>query len=193
MDDKRGKKRWIPTKVKVENHIICPDLEPDMQSPDEFVENYASSLMTKPLDMSKPLWEIHILNLKTSQANSIGIFRIHHSLGDGISLISLLLACTRKTSDPNALPTIPSSNTTRPKIGFFRHPFLSAWLCLMLILNTLVDITLFLATILFLKDTDTPLKGKSRGDLNPKRVVHRTISLDDIKQVKNAMNVVRTN
>ncbi|XP_019189003.1 PREDICTED: O-acyltransferase WSD1-like [Ipomoea nil] len=189
MGDKRWKKRWIPTKVNVDDHIICPDLEPDMQSADEFVENYASSLTTKSLDMSKPLWELHILNVKTSEANSIAIFKIHHSLGDGISLISLVLACFRKTSDPNSLPTIPSSNRTRPKIGFFRQLFLSAWLCLTLILNTLVDITLFLATILFLKDTNTPLKAKNGDAFNPRRLVHRIVNLDDVKLVKNAMNV----
>ncbi|XP_019189002.1 PREDICTED: O-acyltransferase WSD1-like [Ipomoea nil] len=188
MDDKRGKKRWVPTKVNVDDHIICLDLEPDMQSADEFVENYASSLTTKSLDISKPLWEIHILNIKTSEANSIAILKIHHSLGDGISIISLVLACTRKASDPNSLPTIPSSNRTRPKIGFFRQLLLSAWLCLMFILNTVVDITLFLATILFLKDTDTPLKAKNGDTFNPRRLVHRTVSLDDIKLVKNAMN-----
>nr|GMC68393.1 O-acyltransferase WSD1-like [Ipomoea batatas] len=189
IDDKRGKKRWIPTKVNVDDHIICPELEPDMQSADEFVENYASSLTTKSLDLSKPLWEIHILNVKTSEANSIAILRIHHSLGDGISIISLVLACTRKTSEPNSLPTIPSSNRTRPKIGFFRQLFLSTWLCLILILNTVLDITLFLATILFLKDTDTPLKAKNGDAFSPRRIVHRTVSLDDIKLVKNAMNV----
>ncbi|CAH9140877.1 unnamed protein product [Cuscuta epithymum] len=192
LDDKRGKKRWVPRKVNVENHIICPDLDPEMQCPDEFVENYTSSLTTKSMDMSKPLWDIHILNVKTSEANSIGILRMHHSLGDGISLISLFLACTRKASDPNSLPTIPSTKRTRPKFGFFRQSFLSIWRIMMVIINTIMDIMFFLATLIFLKDTDTPLKGKKKDDellINPRRIVHRTVSLDDIKLIKNAMNV----
>ncbi|VFQ67545.1 unnamed protein product [Cuscuta campestris] len=208
-EDKRsGKKRWVRGKVDVEKHVICPELGPADMEPtsaaDMFVENYTSSLTTKEMDMSKPLWDIHILNVKTSEANSTGILRMHHSLGDGISLISLFLACTRKTSDPAALPTIPTAARTatrrRPEFGFLLgRPFLF----LMLVVNTVVDMLLFLATLLFLKDTHTPLKGggiikKSHttdscggrvADLPGRRLVHRTISLDDIKLIKNALNV----
>ncbi|VFQ99243.1 unnamed protein product [Cuscuta campestris] len=204
-EDKRsGKKRWVRGKVDVEKHVICPELEPaDMEATaaDMLVENYTSSLTTKEMDMSKPLWDIHILNVKTSEANSTGILRMHHSLGDGISLISLFLACTRKTSDPDALPTIPTAARRRPGFGFLLG---SPFLFLMLVVNTVVDMLLFLATLLFLKDTHTPLKGggiiikKSHttdscggraADLPGRRLVHRTISLDDIKLIKNALNV----
>ncbi|KAF2290466.1 hypothetical protein GH714_013472 [Hevea brasiliensis] len=44
-----------------------------------------------------------------------------------------------------------------------------------------------MATILFLEDTKTPLKGASPVGSTARRFVHRTISLDDVKLVKNAM------
>ncbi|KAM3247725.1 wax ester synthase/diacylglycerol acyltransferase 11 [Capsicum annuum] len=190
VDEKKGIRKWVKTRVNVEDHIICPDLDTDMDSPDEFLENYTSSLTTTPLDMTKPLWEVHILNVKTSEAEGVGILKLHHSIGDGISIISLILACTRKASDPEALPTIPSS-TKKEKVdpGFLRRFCYYFWFLCMVFWYTVVDAVMFLATILFLKDTETPMKGGAGVGHTPKRLVHRTISLDDMKIVKNALNL----
>ena len=113
-----------------------------------------------------------------------------------MSLMSLFLACTRKTSDPEALPTVsvqkkqfgPSSNT-----GFFNKIwwlFVGLWFILRLVFNTFVDVLIFALTICFLRDTETPLLAKPRTELVPKRFVHRIISFDDVKLVKNAMKLV---
>ncbi|XP_055827482.1 wax ester synthase/diacylglycerol acyltransferase 11-like [Solanum dulcamara] len=190
VDEKNGKRKWVKTRVNVDDHIVCPDLDPDMDSPDEFLENYSSNLTTIPLDMTKPLWEVHILNIKTSEANGIGILKLHHSVGDGVSIMSLILACTRKASDPQALPTIPSiAKKEKNKSGFFRRFCYYVWFLCMLFWNTIVDAILFLATIWFLKDTETPMKGGDGVMHSRKRLVHRTISLDDIKIVKKALNL----
>ena len=191
-DNKCGSKlKWESTTVNVEDHIMEPDLDPFMDSPDQFVEDYISNLSSIPLDLSKPLWEMHILNVKTLDAEAIAVFRIHHSLGDGASLISLLLACTRQTSDPDALPSIPAQQRAGSHFsGGFWWLFSAMWTVLRLVWNTLVDLVLFLATMLYLEDTKSPLKGAYGVELKPKRFVHRTVSLDDIKLVKNAMNMV---
>ncbi|KAM7467699.1 hypothetical protein LguiB_015261 [Lonicera macranthoides] len=192
VDDKKGgEMKWSRTKVNLEDHLIIPNFDPNMDSPDQFVEDYITNLTRSPLNPNKPLWELHLLNLKTSDANSIGIFKIHHSMGDGISLISLLLACTRKTSDPNSLPTMPMKRQPpKPSGGFF------GWLCrllaafwwfVVLVANTLVDIVLFAATAVFLKD-QSPLKGQEGVEFTTRTLVHRIVSLDDVKQIKNAMN-----
>lgn len=163
-----------------------------MENPEQFVEDYISHITTQPLDLSKPLWELHILNVKTSEAEAVGVFRIHHSIGDGASLISLLLACTRKTSDPEALPSVPvqkNEGSGAPERGIW-WLFLAIWSGIMLIWNTAVDLIMFSATTLFLEDTRNPLKGGTGDKNSPKRFVHRTLNLDDIKLVKNAMNMV---
>ncbi|KAH9724012.1 diacylglycerol O-acyltransferase [Citrus sinensis] len=187
------KKKWTRTTVNVENHVIVPELDPKMENPDQFVEDYISYITTNPMDYSKPLWEVHLLNVKTSDAEAVGVFRIHHSIGDGASLISLLLACTRKTSDPEALPTIPvqkrGGSSTATAGWFCWWLLLAIWSAIRLIWNTIADLVTFLATVLFLKDTENPLKGGPGVELVPKRFVHRTIGLDDIKLVKNAMNM----
>lgn len=188
------KMKWNPTTVNLEDHIIVPNLDADIESPDQFIEDYISHLTTIPMDLSKPLWELHIINLKTSDAEAIWVFRIHHSIGDGASLMSLLLACTRKTADPEALPSIPvkkraGSSFSPSSDGLVWWFFLSIWKILRMIWNSLVDLVLFCATILFLKDTKTPLKGPQGVDLKPRRFVYRSVSLDDIKLVKNKMNI----
>ncbi|GAB2265077.1 hypothetical protein Dimus_000144 [Dionaea muscipula] len=182
---------WVRTNVNLDSHVIVPNLDPNIESPDQFVEDYVSDLTKFPIDISKPLWEVHLLNIKTSSANGIIVLKMHHSLGDGMSLISLLLACTRKSSDPDALPTLPTTkrniSSHAPK-GSIRRYVIALWYILSVIWNTLVQSTLFAATSLFLKDSDTPIKGATGIETTRKRIIHRTISLDDIKLVKNAMD-----
>ncbi|KAM4076146.1 hypothetical protein ACJW30_12G041000 [Castanea mollissima] len=182
--------KWTPTTVKLENHVFVPNLDPSIDHPNQFVEDYVSNLTKIPMDLSKPLWELHLLNIKTLDAEAVGVFRVHHSIGDGASLTSLLIASTRKTSDPEALPTVlikkRAASTNSNTIFWW---LVSIWFVLRLIWNTSVDFMLFLATFLFLKDTQSPIKGAPSCDLITKRFAYRIVSLDDIKLVKNAMNM----
>ncbi|XP_062120129.1 wax ester synthase/diacylglycerol acyltransferase 5-like [Humulus lupulus] len=189
------RRRWVRTPVKLDEHVFVPSFDSKPENPDQFLEDYVSHLTTTPIDLSKPLWELHLLNLRTSDAESVGIFRIHHSVGDGASLMSLLLACTRQTSDPEKVPTLPAplkrsaeTEYSRGCGGQLLWVLATIWSAITLIWNTLVDIIMFIATILFLKDTKTPIKGSKGVEMNTKRFVHRTISLDHIKLVKNATN-----
>ncbi|KAK3404010.1 hypothetical protein EUGRSUZ_K00371 [Eucalyptus grandis] len=185
-----GKMKWVQTKMNLDEHVIVPDVDPDMDTPDRFVEDYISYLTKTPLDMSRPLWELHLLNVKTSDAEAVAIFRIHHSMGDGASLMSLLLACTRKTADPEALPTIPGKKSagTQNSGGFWWF-ILALWSMFRLIWNTIVDFSVFVATYCFLKDTESLVKGGPGVAKTTKRFVHRTVSLDDIKLIKSALNM----
>ncbi|XP_015878467.3 wax ester synthase/diacylglycerol acyltransferase 6-like isoform X2 [Ziziphus jujuba] len=186
-----GKRKWTRTSVNLEDHVIVPNFDSEIDSPDRFVEDYISNITTTPLDFSKPLWELHLLNVKTSYAEAVGVFRIHHSVGDGASLMSLLLACTRKTSDPDSLPTVPTmkKRTRSSDSSWFWRFLWVIWSVLIVIWNTFVHIVLFLATTLFLKDTKTPIKGELGVELATKRFVHRTVSLDHIKLIKNSMKL----
>ncbi|KAM7511894.1 hypothetical protein LguiB_010769 [Lonicera macranthoides] len=194
-EEKGGAMKWVQTKVNLDNHVIIPNLVPNnIASPDKFVEDYIFDLSKTKIDKSKPMWELHLLNLKTSDAEAVGIFRIHHSLGDGTSLMSLLLACTRQVSNPEALPTIfPSKKKSGGGSGWSASGpwrwLAAVWLGLVLAWNTLVDVVMFIATALYLKDTMTPIKAPPGAEFTPRRIVYRTVSLDDMKLVKNAMNM----
>lgn len=190
--------KWVRTKVDLEKHVIVPEINPNMDSPDKFVEDYVYNLSKTGIVKSQPLWDLHLLNVVTSDSEAVGIVRIHHSLGDGTSLMSLLAACTRQINHPEALPTIPvikkrriQHNTTF--YGVFWSLVFWFWSVFQLILNSMVDVLMFTATALFLKDTENPLKGPPGLEFTPRRFVHRTVSLDDFKLVKNEMNTVSYN
>ncbi|KAG2275375.1 hypothetical protein Bca52824_057930 [Brassica carinata] len=189
--------RWIKTLVNVEDHVFVPDIDPDEigDQGNKFVEDYISRLTMLPLDRSRPLWDIHILNVKTSDAEAAGLIRSHHSLGDGMSRMSLILACTHKSSDPEALPTIPilkrRENVSHGlrNTGWFLSSMFAIYATVRLIWNTIVDLLLLLATVLFLKDTETSLKGGAEAESNAKRFSHRIVSLNDVSLIKDIMDM----
>ncbi|KAL5843272.1 hypothetical protein ACOSQ4_009230 [Xanthoceras sorbifolium] len=190
-----GGLKWVPTKVDLDKHVIVPKLDTinSIENSDRFVEDYVSNLSKTAIEMSIPMWDLHLLNIRTSDAEAVAVFRIHHSLGDGTSLMSLLLASTRKVSNPEEVPTLPSTTTKRADSsisgGGFRGCLVKIWLLFILLGNTCVDVVMFLATVFgFLKDTETPLKGGRGCGSNSRRIVHRTVDLNDVKFVKTAMN-----
>lgn len=180
-----GSMTWVPTLLNIDKHVVVPELDPNMKSSDKFVEDYISNLSRSNIDNSKPLWDVHILNTKTSNAQGTCIFRFHHSLGDGMSLMNLLIAGSRKASNPEALPTLPGDKVSsrHVRVTSLRSLFMVLW-------NTIFGVVMILLTALFLKDTDTPLKRSSAYEYKPRRFSVRSVSLGDIKMVKNAMNVV---
>ncbi|KAL8136099.1 wax ester synthase/diacylglycerol acyltransferase 11-like [Apium graveolens] len=181
-DKHSGELKWIPTEVDIENHVIVPELDPNMDGADKFVEDYLSNLSKTNIPNSKPLWDIHLLNVKTSEAEALIIYRIHHSIGDGMSLMALILAHSRQVSDPSLLPTLPVMNKKPNLLNLkgFRFVYI-LW-------NTLVAIFVFVLTAFFLKDTQTPLKGPAGVELKPRRFIRRTLNLQDFKLVKNALH-----
>ncbi|KAK3041503.1 hypothetical protein RJ639_000122 [Escallonia herrerae] len=83
-DDNR-RMRWIPTRLNIDNHVFNPEMDPNMASSDQFLEDYLSNLTKTTLDLAKPLWEFHILNIKTSDANGVAILKVHHSVFDRLA------------------------------------------------------------------------------------------------------------
>ncbi|KAJ9548428.1 hypothetical protein OSB04_020971 [Centaurea solstitialis] len=182
-DKETGSMKWIPTQVNIDDHVIVEKLDPNMESSNKFVEDFISNLSRSPIESTKPLWDLHILDIRTSEAEGTCVFRFHHSLGDGVSLMNLLLACSCKTSDPEALPTLPGNIK---KSGVTNS---SLWASLGVLWNSFVALVMFVLTALFLEDTKTPIKGSKGVEHRPRRFVTKSVSLDDIKLVKNAMNV----
>lgn len=188
--------KWVRTKVDLDKHVIVADIDSNYtESPDKFLEDYIYNLTKTSLNKLKPMWDLHILNVKTSNAESVLILRVHHSLGDGISLMSLLLACSRQIANPQALPTLPTKknldNNNNPCfIRSFTLCFIGLWWLLQLLWNTIVDVSLFIASAFFLKDTKTPIRGPPGCEYNPRRIVFRIVNFDDFKLVKNAMKLV---
>ncbi|TYH63025.1 hypothetical protein ES332_D07G161700v1 [Gossypium tomentosum] len=160
MDERnKGGMKWVRTQVDLEKHVIVPKLDPNIDSPEKFLEDYIYNLSKTSIDESQPLWDLHLLNLISSESEAVGVFRIHHSLGDDFS---------HKQEKKN------------DHTWFWRITSIF-WSSFQVFLNTVVDVFMFIATALFLKDTQNPLKGPPGVEFTPRRIVYRTVSLDDIK------------
>ncbi len=61
------------------------------------LQTLASDLMSTPLDFSKPLWQMHVIE-NFGEGCAIMV-RLHHCIADGIALTSVLLALTDFSAD----------------------------------------------------------------------------------------------
>ncbi|RID69926.1 hypothetical protein BRARA_C01989 [Brassica rapa] len=187
---KNGQAVWVPVTVRVEDHVIVPDLDHfNIENPDQFIEDYTSNIASTPMDMSRPLWEFHVLNVKTSSAKSVGIGKLHHSLGDGMSLMSLLLASSRKVSDPKAPPTTTATKKHADSSAKGWWCIRRFWLVINIIFTTLIELFKFWLTLCFMRDTKTPLMSEPGDTVRPRKCINRIISLDDVKMIKNTMEM----
>ena len=74
-----------------------------------------SELMSSPLDATKPLWHVHLID--THDGRSVVLARIHHSIADGIALVQVMLSLTdprpkqpaRKTNNAGPLDWLSSA------------------------------------------------------------------------------------
>lgn len=63
------------------------------------LEAFVGDLSSTPLDFSKPLWQLHLIDYGPG---SVIVVRIHHCIGDGMALVRVLLSLTDTEPDPPA-------------------------------------------------------------------------------------------
>ena len=63
---------------------------------DRALRELVSELMSTPLDMTKPMWQVHLVDGYDSA--SVVVARIHHSIADGIALVQVMLSLTDATA-----------------------------------------------------------------------------------------------
>jgi len=83
--------RWVEDRdFNLKSHLQRVAL-PDPGGQDELQE-MVSTLMSTPLDPSKPLWQFQYI--ENYRGGSAVVARIHHCIGDGIALVRVLLGMT---------------------------------------------------------------------------------------------------
>lgn len=180
--DNHGRERWKKVELDIDRHIIfLPDAVDGSNDDDEAaVNDYIADLTVScPLSTDKPLWEVHIL-----PAHKCVVLRLHHSLGDGVSLLSLMLTMCRKVSDADKMPTIelpPSSRSDRRESAGKRF-----WKLLKMIWFTLIYTFEFFLRSMWVRDKKTVMRGGAGVELWPRKLATARFSLDDMKMVKNA-------
>ncbi|KAK6151752.1 hypothetical protein DH2020_014387 [Rehmannia glutinosa] len=190
--DKNGTKHWKKVEVKLQDHVHVP-IFPQGHSP-EFYEDclsdYLSKIAMEQLPQSRPLWEIHIIKYPTQNAAGNVVFKLHHALGDGYSLMGALLSCLQRADNPEIPLTFPSLN---PKIeardrmnGICRN---LSW-AVYGVIDTVQDFGWSLLKSSVLEDDKTPIRSGEDGvEFRPITITTLSFSLDRIKQVKANLHV----
>ena len=79
---------------------------------DKALSDMVSDLMSEPLDFSKPLWQMHVID--GYEGGSVVLARIHHCIADGIALVRVMLSLT----DASAKAALPRAAAKSPAPGF---------------------------------------------------------------------------
>lgn len=189
--EKNEVKRWKPVQVQVEHHVKTPKF-PHGKSPefyDKCLEEYISDLAIDPLPQTRPLWEVHVIKYETSNAAGTLILKLHHALGDGYTLIGLLISTFKRADNPSLPLTFPSLRSSSKLNGNSSSIFRAVPRVLGGIINTVMD---FGTSILKKEDDRTPIRSANAGmEIAPRNTTTITFSLDTIKQIKSSLNVVR--
>ncbi|KAH7533361.1 hypothetical protein FEM48_Zijuj04G0122700 [Ziziphus jujuba var. spinosa] len=194
VEDKKGRKIWKKVEVFLEDHIKIP-IFPSGLSPesyDECFDDYLSKLSLERFPQDKPLWEVHIFKYPTTNAAGNVIFRLHHALGDGYSIMGALLSCLQRADDPSLPLTFPSrqrsksTNVHREKISVFSYvPKLFSS-----VFNTIYDVSWGILKSSLLEDDKTPIRSGNDGlEFQPTATTSMWFSLDQIKLIKTKLGV----
>lgn len=91
---------WVPdTDFDLRHHVTPHRLAREAgQSERAALQALAGELAHTPLDPSRPLWQFHLV--EDYEGGSAMLARVHHCIGDGIALISVMLSITDGGTDP---------------------------------------------------------------------------------------------
>ncbi|KAL5992706.1 hypothetical protein ACLOJK_013625 [Asimina triloba] len=120
--DEKGTQRWMKVDIRLEDHVKVPHFPtgrfPPSDNYDDYVNEYLSKVAMDRLPENRPLWEIHVIKYPTSCAAGTVVFKLHHALGDGFSLMGALFSCLKRADDPSLPLTFPaySRNNNNDKL-----------------------------------------------------------------------------
>ncbi|XP_059283398.1 wax ester synthase/diacylglycerol acyltransferase 4-like [Lycium ferocissimum] len=192
---KKGTRKWKRVEVNYQDHIKTPvfPTQKPLNFYDECFSNYISNLTMEQFPQNRPLWEIHIFQYPTSDAAGSIIFRLHHSLGDGYSLMGALLSCLQRVDDPSLPLTFPSRQRTNlsnsNKNRRFIRIFKSVPRFFKGIANTVYDFGWSTLKSTMIEDDRTAIRSGDDVEFRPIAFSTKTFSLDSLKQIKDSLNV----
>ncbi|KAL1834311.1 hypothetical protein ACET3Z_003962 [Daucus carota] len=195
--EKNGVKKWKKVEVNLKEHLIVPiflDGKP-LEYYDDCFSDYLSKLSMDLLPQNRPLWEVHLFKYPTSDAAGTIIFKLHHALGDGYSLMGALLSCLQRMDHPRVPLTFPSrqsgsSSSKLPEGNGVSSFFKSLMGVPSSFANTVMDFGSSLLKSSIIKDVESPLRSGHEGvEFQPMAMATMEFSLDHIKNIKNNLKV----
>ncbi|QHO09145.1 hypothetical protein HN51_067695 [Arachis hypogaea] len=190
VQDKKGEKRWKKVDVNLKEHVRTPILPETLESNDKWFQDYLSRISMEELPQSKPLWEVHIVNSTTSDAHGSVIFKLHHALGDGYSLMGALLSCLQRADDPSlplSFPTLkPSKQESKSTKGICSS---FSWL-LSSAFYTVADFGWSMLKSSIINDEKTPIRSGNVGvEFQPISISTMAFSINQVSDIKSRLGV----
>ena len=92
--------QWVDDEAfDLEQHVVVTPLQRAKgQGEREALQALCGTLAMQPLDPDRPLWQFHLI--PHYEGGSALIARVHHCIGDGIALISVMMSITDGGADP---------------------------------------------------------------------------------------------
>ncbi|MBT8207438.1 MAG: wax ester/triacylglycerol synthase family O-acyltransferase [Acidimicrobiia bacterium] len=107
---KLGKPAWVERDFRIEDHVVRTELpKPDDRGA---LRDLVSREMSTPLDFDRPLWKFRFI--EDFRGGSALVSRVHHCIGDGISLMKVVLGLAdppREMADPARVGVRKESGT----------------------------------------------------------------------------------
>ncbi|XP_020229483.1 O-acyltransferase WSD1 [Cajanus cajan] len=189
--EKKGKKGWKEVDVNLQDHIKVPTFPTivPFKLYDKCFDEYMSKIAMEQLPQNKPLWELHIFKYPTSNAAGTFIFKLHHALGDGYSFMTTLLSCVQNAHDPSIPVKFPSSKRSmESKNTNIMLKILPQTVSM--VFKSVFDFGWSVMKDSLIPDDETPIRsGHKDVGFRPMTFSNVSLSLDDIKEVKNKLKV----
>ncbi|XP_031126544.1 O-acyltransferase WSD1-like [Ipomoea triloba] len=192
-------KKWKRVEVNHSDHVKVPNFPAGkpIEFYDDCLSDYLSKMAMEAFPPNRPLWEIHLFKYPTTNAAGNLIFKLHHSLGDGYSLMGAILSCLQRADNPalpltfpsrqrSAAAAAPRSKASKKICGFFKampRVLFGAF-------NTVYDFGWSVLKSTLVEDDRTPVRSGDHGvEFRPIATTTMSFSLDQIKQIKDKLEV----
>ncbi|XP_022763408.1 O-acyltransferase WSD1-like isoform X2 [Durio zibethinus] len=170
--DKNGFEHWRRTQLDIDQHIIVINNRLDKSG--NFMDE-SQGFSTEEED---------------EDYDEAAVNQIHHALGDGVSLMSMLMASCRRVDDADALPRMVPEKNVELKGGKRRDCFWLFgvfWWFVKMVWFTLMFVMEFTVKSLLLCDSKTVITGGDGVELWPRKLATARFLLEDMKVVKKAI------
>ncbi|CAA6665706.1 unnamed protein product [Spirodela intermedia] len=174
--DKKGVKLWKRVPVNLEDHVNVPVFPPGLsvEAYHRCTQDYLTKIGMEKMRQDRPLWEIHILKYPTLTGEGTLVFKLHHALGDGFTLLGALLSFLKRADDPS----LPS-----PSLG--RNLWRTATHAVHVGINTAWE---FGWSLLKGEDKRSPIRSGDPGvEFRPVVISSVIFPLDDLRRIKNKL------
>ncbi len=81
----------------------------------EELQRYIAELASEPIDKTRPLWQVHIL--EHYEGGAAVVIRIHHAIGDGSALVGVMLSIMDNEAGKRSWTGVPSRGKKRARLS----------------------------------------------------------------------------